>query len=99
MPVGPGVIGRHWSSLVIIGHHWSSSAVIGSHRFSDAPLGRPLRLRSESTRPSTALKVEVKEYRREIDPLRASWRFSGFFGGGGGNRVHWGWGTLEDHCI
>ena len=25
MPVGPGVIGRHWSSLVVIGCHWQSS--------------------------------------------------------------------------
>ena len=34
MPVGPGVIGRHWSSLVIIGRHRLSLAVIGfqTHR-------------------------------------------------------------------
>ena len=25
MPVGPGIIGRHWSSLVVIGCHWQSS--------------------------------------------------------------------------
>ena len=35
MPVGPGVIGRHWSSLVIIGRHRLSLAVIGvqTHRW------------------------------------------------------------------
>ena len=34
MPVGPGVIGRHWSSLVVIGCHRQSLAVIGfqTHR-------------------------------------------------------------------
>ena len=44
MPVGPGVIGRHWSSLVVIGCHWQSLAVIGfqTHRIDPAPVSKPL---------------------------------------------------------
>ena len=39
MPVGPGIIGRHWSSLVIIGRHRLSLAVIGfqTHRWIGPP--------------------------------------------------------------